>query len=320
MDNTASYPSDVAFTPSVKAVQTTRFPPLLRGAGGTGLLELRITPDLAGFIEAQTSIFWAPRTRTASPTSSIAAAPPVSCRCSTTRPSGSADFAGNRQYITQGNLADNPKAYLFLIDYAHRQRIKLWGEARFVEGDAELTARLMPESYKARAEQVILFTVAAWDANCPSTSPAVRGGRCRRRARRPRPTHRDAGRRDRTAARDRSRGVVLRRTAADDVQAVVPDFRSSGGQAVQQPASSDICDRKAQSGRPFSAHQASTKPASAAGNSSKGPRILAAGGAGLQRCVHVDADHIPARREPGWPWQASSTSHGLSSLAGRGSR
>ena len=83
---------------------------------------------------------------------------------------GFADFAGNRQYITQGNLADNPKAYLFLIDYAHRQRIKLWGEARVVEGDAELTARLMPEGYKARAEQVI-FTVAAWDANCPQHIP-----------------------------------------------------------------------------------------------------------------------------------------------------
>jgi uncharacterized protein len=82
-----------------------------------------------------------------------------------------ADFAGNRQYITQGNLADNPKAHLFLIDYAHRQRIKIWGEARVVEGDAALIARLMPEDYKARSEQVILFTVSAWDANCPQHIP-----------------------------------------------------------------------------------------------------------------------------------------------------
>ena len=84
---------------------------------------------------------------------------------------GFADFAGNRQYITQGNLVDNPKAHLFLIDYAHRQRIKIWGEARVVEGDAELTATLMPEGYKARPEQVILFTVSAWDANCPQHIP-----------------------------------------------------------------------------------------------------------------------------------------------------
>jgi len=82
-----------------------------------------------------------------------------------------ADFAGNRQYITQGNLAENPKAFLFLIDYAHRRQIKIWGEARVVEGDGDLTAKLMPQGYRARAEQVILFTVAAWDANCPQHIP-----------------------------------------------------------------------------------------------------------------------------------------------------
>jgi len=72
---------------------------------------------------------------------------------------------------TQGNLADNPKAYLFLIDYALRRRIKIWGEARVVEGDVGLMAGLMPANYKARPEQVILFTVAAWDANCPQHIP-----------------------------------------------------------------------------------------------------------------------------------------------------
>lgn len=82
------------------------------------------------------------------------------------------DFAGNKQYITSGNLSENPKAHLFLMDYAHRQRIKIWGEARVVEGDEELTARLMPPGYKARAEQVIIFTVTAWDANCPQHIPA----------------------------------------------------------------------------------------------------------------------------------------------------
>ena len=84
---------------------------------------------------------------------------------------GFADFAGNRQYITQGNLADNPKAHLFLIDFAQRKRVKIWGEARVVEGDDELTARLMPEGYKARPEQAIMFTVSAWDANCPQHIP-----------------------------------------------------------------------------------------------------------------------------------------------------
>lgn len=84
---------------------------------------------------------------------------------------GFADFVGNKQYITQGNLAENPKAHLFLIDFAHRQRIKIWGEARVIEGDAELMARLMPHGYKARPEQAILFTVSAWDANCPQHIP-----------------------------------------------------------------------------------------------------------------------------------------------------
>ena len=84
---------------------------------------------------------------------------------------GFVDFAGNRQYITLGNLADNPKAYLFLIDYTNRRRIKIWGTARVVEADEALVAKLMPEGYKARPEQVILFTVSAWDPNCPQHIP-----------------------------------------------------------------------------------------------------------------------------------------------------
>ncbi|TIU04842.1 MAG: pyridoxamine 5'-phosphate oxidase, partial [Mesorhizobium sp.] len=78
---------------------------------------------------------------------------------------GFTDFSGNRQFITQGNLDDNPRAFMFLIDYAHRQRIKIWGSARVVEDDADLMAKLMPEGYKARPEQIILFTVSAWDSN-----------------------------------------------------------------------------------------------------------------------------------------------------------
>jgi uncharacterized protein len=82
-----------------------------------------------------------------------------------------ADFVGSRQYVTIGNLADNPKVHLFLIDYAQRRRIKIWGEARVVEGDAELIAQLTPRHYKARAGQVIRFTVSAWDVSCPQHIP-----------------------------------------------------------------------------------------------------------------------------------------------------
>src|SRR5207253_3353867 len=82
-----------------------------------------------------------------------------------------ADFSGNRQYITQGNLSENPKSYIFVMDYAHRRRVKIWGEARVVDDDPALTASLMPHGYKARPEQVILFKIAAWDTNCPQHIP-----------------------------------------------------------------------------------------------------------------------------------------------------
>ena len=136
-----------------------------------GSWQTRITPDLARFIEAQTSVFLATANAEGQPYIQHRGGPPGFLRVLDDKTIGFADFAGNRQYITHGNLADNPKAHLFLIDYAQRRRIKIWGEARVVEGDAELMARLMPEGYKARPEQVILFTVSAWDANCPQHIP-----------------------------------------------------------------------------------------------------------------------------------------------------
>ncbi|MGC1555044.1 MAG: pyridoxamine 5'-phosphate oxidase family protein, partial [Bradyrhizobium sp.] len=76
-----------------------------------------------------------------------------------------------RQYITQGNLSENPKTYIFVMDYAHRRRVKLWGEARVVEDDDALLQSLMPKGYKARPEQAILFRIEAWDTNCPQHIP-----------------------------------------------------------------------------------------------------------------------------------------------------
>ena len=79
---------------------------------------------------------------------------------------GFADYRGNRQYITLGNLSENDRAYLFLIDFSRRQRIKLWGRAKVVENDAALIERLFDAGYKARPERAILFTIEAWDVNC----------------------------------------------------------------------------------------------------------------------------------------------------------
>jgi len=172
MDATLTPSSDVAFTPTVKAVQARK-----GSRHGYEKMEKRgswetvITPELAAFIAAQTSVFLATANAEGQPYIQHRGGPAGFLRVLDDKTIAFVDFAGNRQYITQGNLADNPKAYLFLIDYAHRRRIKIWGEARVVEGDAALMARLMPEGYNARPEQVILFTVAAWDSNCPQHIP-----------------------------------------------------------------------------------------------------------------------------------------------------
>ena len=172
METTGTYSSDIAFTPSVKALQTRKGSRRSYGhMEARGAWRTRITPDLAEFIAAQTSIFFATANREGQPYIQHRGGPAGFLRVLDDRTIAFVDFSGNRQYITQGNLADNPKAHLFLIDYARRRRVKIWGEARVVEGDAELTARLMPEEYKARPEQVILFAVSAWDANCPQHIP-----------------------------------------------------------------------------------------------------------------------------------------------------
>lgn len=164
--------SDIAFTPTVKAMQSRlgSRPAYARMETGGGW-ESRITADLARFIALQTSIFMATANAEGQPYIQHRGGPPGFLHVLDDTTIGFADFAGNRQYITLGNLADNPKTHLFLMDYARRQRIKLWGEARVVEDDQDLLARLMPPGYMARPERVILFSVAAWDANCPQHIP-----------------------------------------------------------------------------------------------------------------------------------------------------
>ncbi len=173
MDTTTrAYSSDVGFTPTVKALQARKGSRVSYGRlEEKGGWQTYITPDLADFIAAQTSVFLATVNADGQPYIQHRGGPAGFLRVLDDKTIAFADFAGNRQYITQGNLADNPKAHLFLIDYAHRKRVKIWGEARVVEGDGALTARLMPADYKARPEQVILFTVSAWDANCPQHIP-----------------------------------------------------------------------------------------------------------------------------------------------------
>ena len=169
MAGTTTFSSDVAFTPAVKALQTRKGSRTAYARmEEAGAWETRITPDLAEFIAAQTSVFFATANKEGQPYIQHRGGPPGFLRVLDDRTIGFADFTGNRQYISTGNLADNPRAFLFLIDYRRRRRIKIWGEARVA---ADLAAKLMPEGYKARPEQAVVLTVSAWDANCPQHIP-----------------------------------------------------------------------------------------------------------------------------------------------------
>lgn len=172
MEADTHYSSDVAFTPSVKEIQTRkgsrRSYAHVEERGGWATT---ITPELKLFVERQISFFMATANRECQPYIQHRGGPPGFLRVINEKTIGFVDYVGNRQYITQGNLVDNDKSYLFLIDYSSRSRIKIWGTASVVEGDQALIDELMPKGYQARPEQVILFNVDAWDANCPKHIP-----------------------------------------------------------------------------------------------------------------------------------------------------
>src|SRR5215468_4873876 len=126
----------------------------------------RITTELAKFIAEQDTAFLATATADGAPYLQHRGGPKGFIKVIDERTLGFADYRGNRQYITLGNLSENDRAYLFLIDFSRRQRIKLWGRARAVENDDALIEKLFDHGYKAKPERVILFTIEAWDVNC----------------------------------------------------------------------------------------------------------------------------------------------------------
>ena len=172
MTTASRFVSDIAFTPTVKAIQARKgsrhaYARMETGDGwGT-----TINPDLAAFISEQTSVFLGTANAAGQPYIQHRGGPPGFLHVLDVTTLAFADFRGNRQFITQGNLAENPQAHLFLIDYAHRRRVKLWGVAQVIEHDATLLAKLMPPDYPSRGEQVLLFKMTAWDANCPQHIP-----------------------------------------------------------------------------------------------------------------------------------------------------
>jgi predicted pyridoxine 5'-phosphate oxidase superfamily flavin-nucleotide-binding protein len=166
------FSSDIAFTPAVKDVQSRRGSrKIYERIEARGGFRTVITEDLAAFLAAVDTAYLATASADGQPYAQHRGGPKGFIRVIDEHMIGFADYAGNRQYISTGNLAENTKAFLFLMDYANRRRIKLWGRARIVEDDAALLARLMPASYSARPEQAILFEVDSWDANCPQHIP-----------------------------------------------------------------------------------------------------------------------------------------------------
>jgi len=167
-----SYASDVAFTPTVKAVQERRgsrahYARMEETRGW----QSKVTDDLADFIAERDSFYLATANAEGQPYIQHRGGPKGFLRVLDDKTLAFADFKGNRQYITTGNLADNDRAFIFLMDYANRRRVKIWGRARVVEGDAALINKLFVRGYKAKPEQAILFTIEAWDVNCQQHIP-----------------------------------------------------------------------------------------------------------------------------------------------------
>ncbi len=169
------FASDVAFTETVKRIQRERgsrrsYERMERSMGG---FPTAITADLAGFIAERDSAYLATANAAGQPYVQHRGGPPGFIKVIGPRTLAFADFSGNRQYITTGNLAENDRAFLFLMNYAGGERIKIWGRARVVASDEALFERLSDPAYPARIEQAILFDVEAWNANCSQHIPRL---------------------------------------------------------------------------------------------------------------------------------------------------
>jgi len=172
MSDIPIYSSDVAFTPAVKAIQSRKGSrELYTGVEERGGFHTEIDENLAGFLADVNSFYLATSSNDGQPYIQHRGGPKGFIKILDKNTIAFADYRGNRQYITLGNLSENRKAYIFVMDYAHRRRVKIWGEARAVEDDPALMQSLMPKGYKARPEQVILFRIIAWDSNCHQHIP-----------------------------------------------------------------------------------------------------------------------------------------------------
>ena len=158
--------SDIVFPPAARRAQAERSSAGLYAKRIAAGFPDRISPEVAGFIAGLDTAFLGTVSGAGAPYVQHRGGPKGFIKVLDERTLGFADYAGNRQYITISNLADNDRAYLFLLDFAARRRIKIWGRARVVEDDPALLTRLADPGYRARPERAILLTVEAWDVNC----------------------------------------------------------------------------------------------------------------------------------------------------------
>lgn len=162
------FPSDIAFTPAVKTIQKAKgsrasYANVERGQGW----RTTVTPDLTEFLASLDMFYLGTANAKGQPYIQYRGGSPGFLKVLDEKRLAFADFGGNRQYITIGNLSENPKAFIFLMDYANSQRVKLWGQAKVVEDDAELLNQLRDPDYAGKVDRAIVFTVEAWDINCP---------------------------------------------------------------------------------------------------------------------------------------------------------
>ena len=160
--------SSRVFTPAAQEAQAERGSATAYARRMAEGFQDRVTPELAKFIAEQDTAFLATASGNGAPYVQHRGGPKGFIKVVDQKTLGFADYRGNRQYITLANLSENGRAFLFLLDPARRQRIKLWGHARMIENDPALIEQLFDGGYKAKPERAILFTIEAWDVNCSS--------------------------------------------------------------------------------------------------------------------------------------------------------
>ena len=162
------YTSDIAFTDKVKAIQKQK------GSRNSyahmeqrGSWENTVTKQLRDFIAERDSFYMATVNSEGQPYIQHRGGPKGFLKVIDDRTLGFADFTGNRQYISYGNLEENNKTCLFFMDYPNRIRIKLWGTSEIIENDETLIEQLSVSDYKGQVEHAFIIHVEAWDRNCP---------------------------------------------------------------------------------------------------------------------------------------------------------